>query len=124
MSPKILIVEDDADIRLGLEIRLKANKYQVVSVGTATEGIQAFKNEKPNLVVLDLGLPDMSGFEVIKFIHLKPETSKVPVIILTAQGTSENLTRSLLAENVVTFLEKPISNEELLATIQVGLNEG
>ena len=123
MSPKILIVEDDPDIRLGLEIRLRANKFNVVTAATANEGINAFKKETPNLVVLDLGLPDMSGFEVIKYIQLSPVTAKVPVIILTAQGTTENFTKAMTLENVVTFLEKPISNEELLTTIQVSLNE-
>lgn len=122
MKPKkILLIEDDPDIRLGLEVRLKSKGYTVISKNNATDGIQAASNEKPDLLILDLGLPDIHGFDVLKHLRTSEGTSQLPVIILTAQGTTENLTKALTADTVITFLEKPVSNEELLATIEIGL---
>lgn len=118
---KILLIEDDNDIRLGLEIRLKANNYEVISKSNATEGLKAALMDKPDLLILDLGLPDIHGFDVMKRLQSMASTSVLPIIILTAQGTTENLTKALTSDNVVTFLEKPVSNEELLATVKIGL---
>lgn len=123
MGKTILIVEDDSDIRLGLEVRLKASGYGVETAIDAESGTKSAMTLNPDLIILDLGLPDQNGFEVIRRLQEDEKASKIPVVILTAHGTTENLTKSLSQESIVTFLQKPVSNEELLATIQIGLGE-
>ena len=123
MSTTILLIEDDADISLGLKIRLEAAGYAVQAKANGAEGLKAVTSLHPDLVILDLGLPDVHGFDVLKKLNINPETSKIPVIILTAQGTTENFTKGMTADNVITFLEKPVNNEELIATVKVGIQQ-
>lgn len=117
---KILIVEDDIDIVRGLDIRLKASGYDVVSAADGVSAIRVAQKENPDLVILDLGLPDEDGYSVMeRLISLNPQT---PTIILTGRDASADKQRSLKA-GAKAFLQKPMDNEELLATIQKVLGE-
>ncbi len=119
---KILIVEDDRTLQRALEIRLKSNGYEVLLAADGETGVELARKDKPDIIILDLGLPGIDGFGVIKELRAQTETAKTPIVILTAQGSLENLTKSLEAD-VVTLLEKPVDNEELLTTIRMGLKQ-
>jgi DNA-binding response OmpR family regulator len=110
---KILIVEDEAGLRQGLEINLRHENYETVAAGDGEEAIRLFHAENPGLILLDLMLPKRSGFEVLDHIR---KVSKVPVILLTARGQETDKVRGLRggADDYVT---KPFGVQELFARI-------
>ena len=110
---KILIVEDEAGLRQGLEINLHMENYETVQAADGEEAIRLFHAESPDLVLLDLMLPKKSGFEVLD--HMR-KFSKVPVILLTARGQETDKVRGLRggADDYVT---KPFGLQELFARI-------
>ena len=110
---KILIVEDEAGLRQGLEINLRHENYETVTAADGEEAIRLFHAESPELVLLDLMLPKRSGFEVLDHIR---KMSKVPVILLTARGQETDKVRGLRggADDYVT---KPFGVQELFARI-------
>lgn len=110
---KILIVEDEAGLRQGLEINLRHENYETVTAGDGEEAIRLFHAENPDLILLDLMLPKKSGFEVLDHIR---KVSKVPVILLTARGQETDKVRGLRggADDYVT---KPFGVQELFARI-------
>src|SRR6478609_6197378 len=113
---KILIVEDEAGLRQGLEINLRHENYETVAAGDGEEAIRLFHAENPGLILLDLMLPKRSGFEVLDHIR---KISKVPVILLTARGQETDKVRGLRggADDYVT---KPFGVQELFARIDAG----
>jgi len=110
---KILIVEDEAGLRQGLEINLRHENYETVTAGDGEEAIRLFHAESPDLILLDLMLPKKSGFEVLDHVR---KISKVPVILLTARGQETDKVRGLRggADDYVT---KPFGVQELFARI-------
>ena len=110
---KILIVEDEAGLRQGLEINLRHENYETVPAADGEEAIRLFHSENPDLVLLDLMLPKKSGFEVLDHIR---KLSKIPVILLTARGQETDKVRGLRggADDYVT---KPFGVQELFARI-------
>ncbi len=110
---KILIVEDEAGLRQGLEINLRLENYETVQAADGDEAIRLYHSEQPDLVLLDLMLPKKSGFEVLDHIR---KSSKVPVILLTARGQETDKVRGLRggADDYVT---KPFGLQELFARI-------
>ncbi|PIE18439.1 MAG: DNA-binding response regulator [Proteobacteria bacterium] len=114
-GPRVLVIEDDPAIRMGLVDTLRAKGYDVAAAARGGEGISAFRERTPDLVVLDLMLPDMEGFDVCRTLK-QPGSPDVPVIILTARGAELDRVRGLElgADDYVT---KPFSLMELLARI-------
>src|SRR6266576_5889242 len=110
---KILVVEDEAGLRQGLEINLRMENYETVLAGDGEEAVRVFHDEQPDLVLLDLMLPKKSGFEVLDHIR---KVSKAPVILLTARGQETDKVRGLRggADDYVT---KPFGLPELFARI-------
>jgi DNA-binding response OmpR family regulator len=115
MTKKILVVDDDEDMRRGLGIRLKASGYNVVFAHDAISATGMARKEKPDLIILDIGLPGGDGFIVMERLVSITETS-VPVIVVTGRDPSTNRKRALDAGAKAFFL-KPADNEELLAAI-------
>ena len=113
---KVLIIEDEADIRQVLEYNLEANGHQVFTAARAEEGLRAVREKKPDLLLLDLMLPDLPGTEVCKQLRAAPETAKLPIVMLTAKG--EEIDRvvgfELGADDYVT---KPFSVRELMLRV-------
>lgn len=111
----ILIIDDEIQIRKLLEINLMANGYKVVEASTGKEGSVLAAAINPLLIVLDLGLPDMDGFAVLKKLR---EWYTAPIIILSVRNSEEDIVRAL--ENGANdYLTKPFRNRELLARIRV-----
>ncbi len=116
-KPKILIVDDETSISRFVRHSLDANGFQIVEAATGNEGIQRIIEQRPDLVILDYGLPDIPGIEVLRKIR---EWSKVPVIFLTVRDKDED--KILALDNGADdYLTKPFSMPELLARIRVGL---
>jgi DNA-binding response OmpR family regulator len=119
---KILVIEDDKSIRMGLVDTLRAKGYEVSSAVRGAEGLGLLRQQAFDLVILDLMLPDVEGFDVCRQIKNKPvaEGEDVPIIILTARGAELDRVRGLElgADDYVT---KPFSLMELLARINAVL---
>jgi DNA-binding response OmpR family regulator len=117
---RILVVEDDASIRLGLEDTLAAKGYVVVAVSRGDVGLAQAIESPPDLIVLDIMLPDMDGFEVCRRLKDTPALREIPVIILSARGAELDRVRGLElgADDYVT---KPFSLMELLARVSAVL---
>ncbi|MGD9211633.1 MAG: response regulator [Desulfobacteraceae bacterium] len=119
---KILLVDDDADLLRALYLRLKANNYDTVF---ARDGYQATKmalTEKPDLIILDIGLPMGDGFIVMDRIREFIKSSMIPVIVLTGRDPAANKERALKA-GATAFFQKPADNQELMACIARELGE-
>ncbi len=112
---KILIVDDDSAIRRFLELSLENSGYKIFTAQDGKQAISMAQNYKPNIVILDLNLPGMSGFEVLKQIR---KDSSVPVIMLTIEDNDEEKVK-LLDAGADDYLTKPFSIQELLARIRV-----
>lgn len=110
---KILIVEDEAGLRQGLEINLRHENYDTATAADGEEAIRLFHSEQPDLVLLDLMLPKKSGFEVLDHIR---KVSKVPVILLTARGQETDKVRGLRS-GADDYVTKPFGVQELSARI-------
>ncbi|TPG34794.1 response regulator [Flavobacterium pectinovorum] len=116
----ILIIDDESQIRKLLEITLEANGYKVNLAVNAKDGIIAASNYPPQLIILDLGLPDEDGQEVLKKLR---EWYKNPIIILTVKNTEEEIVKAL-DNGANDYLSKPFRAQELLARIRAALRMG
>jgi two-component system KDP operon response regulator KdpE len=121
-KPKILIVDDDPDLRRGLKIRLRANDYETVQATDGYSAIAVAQKEQPNLIILDLGLPAGDGFTVLERLRDSDTLSSVPVIVLTARDPHFNEQKTLNA-GAAAFFQKPADNHELLAVIRAALSD-
>jgi DNA-binding response OmpR family regulator len=119
---KILIIDDDQDLRLGLTARLKANGYVVTYATDAVSAITVARNEAPDLVILDLGLPGGDGFLVLERMRALPDLVATPVIVLSARDPAQNEKRALEA-GAIAFFQKPLDNHEFLSAIRQALGE-
>ncbi len=116
---KILIVEDEQKIARFLELELKYEGYQVVTAFDGREGLELFESQQPNLIILDLMLPKLSGIEVCRRIR---QNSDVPIIMLTAKDDVSDKVMGL-DMGADDYITKPFAIEELLARIRVGLKK-
>ena len=119
---KILIVDDDKDLVRGLNFRLRAYGYEMVIATDGYSAINVAQKEKPDLIILDIGLPAGDGFTVMERLGNHPSLALIPVIVLTARDIQVNKERAL-QDGAVTFFQKPADNEALLAAIQNALGE-
>ncbi len=119
-KPRILIVDDDPDLRRGLNLRLRANHYDT---SYATDGFSAVamaNKERPDLIILDLGLPAGDGFVVLERLQQNANLSCIPVIVLTARDPQSNREKTLRA-GATAFFQKPVDNSKLLSAIRTSL---
>jgi two-component system KDP operon response regulator KdpE len=119
---KILIIDDDPQLLLGLTPRLKANGFSVVTAEDAIAAISVARKEVPDLIILDLGLPAGDGFQVLERIRNLADLAAIPVIVLSAWDPAENKKRSLDA-GALAFFQKPPDIHEFVAAIRQALGE-
>lgn len=117
MNTKILVVDDETSIRKFLKVSLEAGQFEVVEAQNGSEALQKIIETRPGLVILDHGLPDMNGIEVLKKLR---EWSSVPVIFLTVRDADEDKVQAL-DNGADDYLTKPFSLPELMARIRVAL---
>jgi two-component system, OmpR family, KDP operon response regulator KdpE len=116
-TPVVVAIEDDPQIRRFLRTGLESRGFQVHEAETGAQGVAEAANRRPDLVILDLGLPDLDGVEVVKKIR---EWSALPVIVLSARASETDKVAALDA-GADDYLTKPFSLGELLARIRVAL---
>jgi len=114
---KVLIIDDEAQIRRMLRMTLESNEYKVFEAGTAKDGMLAVTMNHPDVILLDLGLPDDNG---LNLLHRLREWSAVPTIVLTVQD-SESVMIEALDSGADDYLTKPFNAGELLARIRVAI---
>lgn len=114
---RILIIDDEIQIRRFLRIALDSHDYIVIEASTGKEGIYKAAMDHPDLIVLDLGLPDIHGKEVLKQIR---EWSQIPIIVLTIQDAEDDKI-SALDNGANDYVTKPFATGELLARIRAAL---
>jgi DNA-binding response OmpR family regulator len=114
-TSKILIVDDDEDLAMGLGVRLRANGYQVDVASDAVAATAMARNDGVDLVILDLGLPAGGGLAVLERMRAHLPTALTPVIVLTAGDAT--LAERTLAAGADAFFQKPADNLELTAAI-------
>jgi len=116
-EPLVLVIEDEAPMRRFLRAALTARSFRVAEAGTAREGIVAITASPPDVVLLDLGLPDADGIDVTRGLR---EWTGVPIIVLSARGRESDKVAALDA-GADDYLTKPFGVDELLARMRVAL---
>jgi two-component system KDP operon response regulator KdpE len=116
-NPTVLVVDDEVQIQRLLKLGLGAGQFRVVTARTAAEALAALAAEEPDVVLLDIGLPDRNGFEVLESVR---RTSKVPVVVLSVRENERDKVRAfeLGADDYIT---KPFGMAELTARLRVAL---
>ena len=120
MPKKILAVDDERHIVRLVEVNLQRAGYEVVTAYDGREALEKVESEKPDLVVLDVMMPYMDGFEVLKNLKANPATAEIPVIMLTAKTSAADKVAGL-DTGADDYLAKPFEPEELLARIRAQL---
>jgi two-component system, OmpR family, KDP operon response regulator KdpE len=118
-TDSILIIDDEVQIRRLLEITLSANGYKITEASTGKEGLAMAATRQPVLIILDLGLSDIDGFEILKKLR---EWYEKPIIILSVRNSEEDIIKALdFGAN--DYLTKPFRTGELLARIRVAIRQ-
>jgi two-component system KDP operon response regulator KdpE len=115
LKPTVLVIDDEVQIRRLLRACLEGNGYRVLEAATGQEGVSTAAQHPPDIVILDLGLPDMEGVAVLKRLR---EWSKVPVVVLSVRDREEDKIAAL-DNGADDYVTKPFSAGELLARLRV-----
>jgi two-component system KDP operon response regulator KdpE len=116
---KILVVEDDQDIRQLLHLQLTAAGYESAFARDAATALAVARKERPDLILLDIGLPAGDGFVVMERMRAIPELEMTPVIVITARDALEG--EKAVEQGARSFLQKPFEADELVAQIRQAL---
>jgi two-component system, OmpR family, alkaline phosphatase synthesis response regulator PhoP len=114
---KILVVEDEPDISKLVSYNLAQERFKVLTAEDGEQALKVIQKEKPNLVVLDLMLPGLSGMEVCKILRDRPETAKLPILMLTAKASETDRVVGL-EMGADDYLAKPFSPREMVARVR------
>ncbi len=120
MAAKILVVEDEEDFRVLLVSVLKRAGYQVVSADTGEGGLEVYKKENPDLIVLDVQLPDADGFEICRRIRADGPWKDTPILFCTVRSAVAPVAEGLNV-GATDYIIKPFDNEDLLSRVKGAL---
>ena len=121
MKKKILIVEDNADLLKVLQLLLK-DPYEPIVAMKGTQAVDIAAAERPDLILLDIVLPDMNGFEIARLMRQQPETQSTPILAMTAKVSRIDEEDCILS-GCNDFIAKPFTFEQLLPRIEKLLNQ-
>lgn len=121
MDKKVLIVEDDKFLRELMTQKISKEGYQVVEAVDGEDGVKKAKEEKPNLILLDLILPSMDGFEVLSAIKEDPASSEAPVIILSNLGQKDDVEKGLKLGAIDYLIKAHFTPGEIIEKIKKAL---
>jgi two-component system KDP operon response regulator KdpE len=119
-APRVLVIDDEAQIRRFLDIGLRAEGYQVLLAANGQEGLGLAATQSPDVIVLDIGLPDMEGHDVLREIRT---WSEVPVLMLSVRDSESEKVRAL-DHGANDYVTKPFGIQELMARLRVLLRQG
>ena len=126
MAKKILLVDDDPDFLEAVSLILKPKKFDVVTAYDGIEGLKKAKSEKPDLIVLDVMMPEKDGYVVCKELKSNPQMSHIPVLLLTAVASHIPTTRYTQEMGLETeaddYIDKPVEPEVLVKRIEALLS--
>lgn len=122
MSKTVLIADDEPNIVVSLEFLLEKDGYRVLLARDGHEALEAIQRERPDLVLLDVMLPRLSGYDVCQRIRQDPALSKLRVIMLTARGREVEVTKGL-ALGADAYVTKPFSTRDLLEQVRRQLGD-
>ncbi len=117
MAKKILVVDDEPHIVRLVEVNLQRAGYDVVQAMDGIEALEQVKAEKPEMIILDVMMPRMDGFTVLKHLKADPETQEIPVIMLTAKAQDADIFKGWQS-GVDSYLTKPFNPMELLTFVK------
>jgi two-component system alkaline phosphatase synthesis response regulator PhoP len=128
MAKKILLVDDDPDMVDAVRAILESKRYEVAAAYGGMEGLEKARTENPDLIVLDVMMPDRDGYEVCKELKADPELSNIPVLLLTAVVSHIPTTRYTQQMGLETeaddYIDKPVEPKELVRRIETLLAKG
>lgn len=119
----ILVVEDERDLREVLSYNLGREGYRVTAASTGSDGLERARSKKPDMILLDLMLPDIDGLEVCRLVRQDPHISSTPIIMLTAKGEETDVVVGL-GVGADDYVPKPFSVKELIARVKAVLRRG
>lgn len=114
---KILVVDDEKDIAESVKILLSEKGFKVVIANNGAEAVKKAKAERPDMIVMDLMMPEMNGFDACKMIKADTDTQNTPILVLTAQQLGKDL-EDAFAAGANDYVIKPFSNERLLEKVE------
>lgn len=121
MAKKILIADDEEDVKVIVQLFLEAKGYEIITAYDGLDALEKIKSEKPDLILLDIMMPVIDGFEVCSRIKADPETASIPVVMLSASAHSESKQRGFDA-GAVDYIIKPFVPENLESIVRGILN--
>ena len=117
MARKILTCDDEKHIVRLIQVNLERQGYEVITAYNGLECLEKVKEDRPDLIVLDVMMPEMTGFEVLEKLKNDPETENIPVIMLTARAQDSDVLRGWQS-GVECYLTKPFNPMELIAFVK------
>ena len=114
----IMVVDDEPDIVYLVEKMLKKEGYDTIHAYNGEEALMKLENAKPDLILLDVMMPGISGWETSKKIKENPETSSIPIAMLTVKSTDEDMEKSFQYAHCDAHISKPIIREKMLSTVK------
>ncbi|MCK4882895.1 MAG: response regulator [Candidatus Omnitrophica bacterium] len=115
---KILVVDDDRTITALLKKYLEKNGYEVIAINEASEGLELAMTRKPDLIVLDVMMPIINGFNFCRLVKAEEDTKDIPIILLTSRNKMKDIEIGL-EMGAEAYLIKPLNIEELIRTIKI-----
>jgi DNA-binding response OmpR family regulator len=122
MGKKILLVDDEEDILDFLELILDEQGYSVIKANSGREALAAAQMNRPELILLDIMMPEMDGWEVLKLLKADEEVSHIPVAMLTARTEMKDKIQGL-QEGAIDYICKPFATKELLDKLEIILSQ-
>ena len=121
MAKKILVVEDEPGLVQLLKARLEAGHYEVVTAKDGQEALEMTRLEKPDLIILDIMLPKIDGYQVAARLKDDEDLKDIPIVMLTARGLTQDI-KTGMESGAVCYVQKPFKSEVLMAIIQGFIN--
>lgn len=122
MTKKVLIVDDEPNIVLPLQFLMEQNGYAVDVASSGEEAIEKLMQFGPNLILLDIMLPGIDGYEVCEIIRLNPDWKKIKIIFLTARGRDVDIAKGLVL-GADAYITKPFANADVVQKVSQLLND-
>lgn len=117
----ILVVDDEPGIVDIARANLEGLGYRVISAGNGLEALELIRQESPDLVILDILMPEVDGWDVLERVEADPEMAGIPIIMLTARVSDEDVLRGL-ESGAVEYMTKPFYPQELVAAVKINLH--
>jgi DNA-binding NarL/FixJ family response regulator len=117
---KILVIEDEPEMRRNITTLLRYYDYEPVAAANGREGVEAARREKPDLILCDVMMPEMDGYDVLKALQTDALLRRIPFVFLTAKGEKDDL-RSGMNLGADDYLTKPVTNADLVRAIEARL---